>query len=189
MIRFVTHSKELRAVLPESCQGDSNKYLQDSSMSKLGTWATEIETLAVAYPLNINIYIYTKYGWQWKWARHAPPQPESTLGIYLYHRNLNHYDVVLGVTDQKSETLKKEEAHLTNKKKDLIRKRAKYATDFSTREAIKHKQRMFNHVDLKTNENIKRKNNEIYKIKYAKISSFRLKEKQRAKERYEKKRI
>ena len=183
---IVTHSKELRAVLPESCHGDSNKYLQDSSMSQLGTWATEIEIFAAAYLLNINIYIYTKYGWHWKWVRHAPPQPESTLGIYLYHRNLNHYDVVLGVTDKNSETLKKKEAYLTNKEKDLIRKRAKYATDLSTREAIKHKRRCFYHVDLKKKEDIKRKNNERYKNKYAKISSFRLNEKQRAKERYNK---
>lgn len=70
---IVTHPTELRAVLPESCHGDSNKYLQDSSMSQLGTWATEVEIFAAAYLLNINIYIYTKYGWQWKWVRHAPP--------------------------------------------------------------------------------------------------------------------
>lgn len=92
-------SKELRADLPESCHGDSIKYLQDSSMSQLGTWATEIEIVAAAFLLNINIYIYTKYGWHWKWVRHAPPQPESTIDIYLNHRNLNRYDVVLGVTD------------------------------------------------------------------------------------------
>ena len=82
-------------------------YLSSSQMPSNSTWATEVEIYTAAHMLNTNIYIYSIYaqaqqGHQWKWLLHSPTLLDHTLqpsnrSIYLYHRNQNHYDVVLSV--------------------------------------------------------------------------------------------
>ena len=87
-------------------------------------WATETEIFAAAHMYNVNVYTYTKYGLRWKWLKHSPSQSQTTDGIYLYHRNLNHYDVVLGVQKENPKHLKKREAyrkHTENERKQVTK--------------------------------------------------------------------
>ncbi|XP_062618787.1 uncharacterized protein LOC134280394 [Saccostrea cucullata] len=180
-----THSADLQEFLPNTCQGDGKKYLNDSSMRVIGTWASETEIFAAAYMLNTEIYVYTKYGWQWKWLRHSPPEPANTLGIYLYHHNLNHYEVVLEVAKQNSKNLKNQERYFSNRENERNRKRTKYASDSSAREAKKLKMKVKYHSDVKSREYIRKTNNERQKKKYNSNTAFRRKQKQRVKHHYE----
>ena len=87
----------IQEYLPENVQGNVELYLQTSRMELNSTWASEVEIFATAFLLQTNIYIYTKSGVHWTWLRHSPTGNVSNKSIYLYHRNQNHYDVVLCV--------------------------------------------------------------------------------------------
>ncbi|XP_062606132.1 uncharacterized protein LOC134267940 [Saccostrea cucullata] len=87
------------------CEGSLRSYLLSSEMSEDGIWATELEILAMSHMLNIDIYTYSDM----KWIQFSGEEPNHEPGehdgaIYLYHRQQNHYDVVLSVVARMSES-------------------------------------------------------------------------------------
>lgn len=86
--------QEISAILPPIAGKNVNTYLELSHMETLATWGTEVELLAAAVLLQTNIYIYTQTGGHWKWNRYSPNY-NVNHGIYMYHKNGNHFDVVV----------------------------------------------------------------------------------------------
>ncbi|XP_062574797.1 uncharacterized protein LOC134236639 [Saccostrea cucullata] len=87
------------------CEGSLRSYLLSSKMSEDGIWATELEILAMSHMLNIDIYTYSDM----KWIQFSGEEPnhepvEHDEAIYLYHRQQNHYDVVLSVVARMSKS-------------------------------------------------------------------------------------
>lgn len=65
----------------------------------MGIWATELEILAMSHMLNLDIYTYSDEKWpQYRGEGSNSELVEQREGIYLYHRQQNHYDVVLSVS-------------------------------------------------------------------------------------------
>ncbi|KAK3098746.1 hypothetical protein FSP39_022657 [Pinctada imbricata] len=81
----------------EICRFESDKYLQNSGMQILGTWATDIEIMFAASFLQTSLFVYSKYGKKYDWLEFKPHtlRSENAENIYLQHTNLNHYDVVI----------------------------------------------------------------------------------------------
>ncbi|XP_062596168.1 uncharacterized protein LOC134257593 [Saccostrea cucullata] len=170
-------------------EGSLRSYLLQSKMSEIGVWATELEILAMSHMLNVDIYTYSDM----KWLQFSGKGPnlesaEQKEAIYLYHRQQNHYDVVLSVLARPHEKecvtqhsfLKGEYSH---RRKNKIRMREE-------RKSLKLKI-----GDLKENskdafrkrcrENVKyrKKMSEQKKDMYS-YADFRLKEQIRNRERY-----
>lgn len=75
-------------------------YLQRTRMMESRVWATQVEIFAMAHFLKTNIYVYSLSGHNWTWMKISGQFIDAHLhtyagDIYLYHRNLNHYEVVL----------------------------------------------------------------------------------------------
>ncbi|XP_062580569.1 uncharacterized protein LOC134242498 [Saccostrea cucullata] len=85
-------------------EGSIRSYLLSSKMTHEGVWATELEILAVAHMLNVDIFTYSDMRWL-QFSGHGLCAESVNLkeAIYLYHREQNHYDVVLQVTSRLAE--------------------------------------------------------------------------------------
>ncbi len=78
-------------------------YIMRQRIFDVGTWATEVEIMAMAHML--QIYIYTYDDVYKKWYRFSAESIDGSenidemtrLGIYLNHANRVHYDIVLSV--------------------------------------------------------------------------------------------
>ncbi|XP_049339759.1 uncharacterized protein LOC125804686 [Astyanax mexicanus] len=70
------------------------EYLDRSRMNFVGSWATEIEIQAAADFLGVDVYTYTSD----KWLKfHCRGSKITEDGIFLAHRNGNHYETVVCV--------------------------------------------------------------------------------------------
>ncbi|XP_022312092.2 uncharacterized protein LOC111117320 [Crassostrea virginica] len=80
-----------------------------SGMSEVGNWATEVEILALSHLIKTDVYTYTGGRWVTYSGQMVNPHlnRESSSGIYLYHRNQNHYDVVTRVAPGEAISLQK----------------------------------------------------------------------------------
>lgn len=79
-------------------------HLSSTEMSKLGTWATEVEIFATAHLLNIDIYTYSRGCWLKFAADDVQFFTETRSGaVYLNHHHQNHYNVILSVGGQELE--------------------------------------------------------------------------------------
>ena len=114
-----THPDDIRTYLPADVEGNVLLYLQRSRMEMNTTWASEVEIFASAFLLQTNVYIYTQSGVHWVWLRHSPPGNVSDKGIYIVHRNQNHYDVVLSVQNSPGINCESENTYTISKPKDL----------------------------------------------------------------------
>lgn len=97
---LMQHGNQLKCYLPLRYNGNINNYLLESKMQQCATWATEVEIFTASHMLRTNIYVYTKSGVHWVWLQHKTINSSENMGIYLYHRNQNHYDVVLTTSNQ-----------------------------------------------------------------------------------------
>ncbi|XP_049319463.1 uncharacterized protein LOC125780983 [Astyanax mexicanus] len=70
------------------------EYLERSRMNFVGSWATDIEIQAAADFLGVDVYTYTSDKWL-KFNCRGSKVTED--GIYLVHRNGNHYETVVCV--------------------------------------------------------------------------------------------
>lgn len=76
-------------------------HLSSTEMSKLGTWATEVEIFASAHLLNIDIYTYSRGCWLKFAADDVQFSTETRSGaVYLNHHHQHHYNVILSVGGQ-----------------------------------------------------------------------------------------
>ncbi len=76
-------------------------YVMRQRMFDAGTWATEVEILAMSHMLCIDIYTFDEVC---KWYKFSANNVEesadiSDMGIYLNHKHRVHYDVVTSVND------------------------------------------------------------------------------------------
>ena len=163
----------------ETLQG----YINNSNMTRSGTWATECEILSTASLLNTNIYIYSCYGHQWKWLRYSPKDilPNANphnKAIYLSHTNQNHFDCVIGVDKdktqnnptQKQQTLEKNKSNTKKQEfpemiqKEFERQQKSTKTKLANKAKIKiehtDKQKKQKKSEINT-PNKKRKTNEV----------------------------
>lgn len=78
----------------------SNQCFQSyvKAMERLGSWATEVEVIAMSHMLNIPIFTFEDSQWS-KYSGNLIDKTWSSLdgAIYLNHINRNHYDVVVSV--------------------------------------------------------------------------------------------
>ena len=103
-LRYQTHLYALqnRDVLLNYCRLDDNIDEVILKMRCDKVFATEFDIQCVASMLNCYIFTFSKSGASWKWLRYQPCKelkPIALLslsdeGLYLYNKNLNHYDVV-----------------------------------------------------------------------------------------------
>ena len=96
------YHEQLRHLLVSFEDKPQVKCLRDKHMSNDGVWATENEIMNAAILLNISIFVYSKYGSKFDWLEFKPLAKQRTWSsgaIYLFHKNLDHYDVVMNVSD------------------------------------------------------------------------------------------
>jgi hypothetical protein len=91
-----TNPNDVQNVLPSSVK-DVQSSLIANQMKSNRTWGTEIEIIAASVLLQTNIYVYSKSGVRWKWIKHSPCNLTVDHGIYLYHKDGNHFEVVIAV--------------------------------------------------------------------------------------------
>lgn len=96
MCRHVKQNKALFKGLLSSPSQSLEDYIM--SMSIVGTWATELEIIAMSHMLNVNILTYSDCAWK-KYSGSLVDRLFLPIdgGIYLNHVNRNHYNVVESV--------------------------------------------------------------------------------------------
>lgn len=115
-------------------EGSLRTYLLSSKMTKESTWTTELEIIAMSHMLNVDIYTYSDKKWlQFNGEGQYYELGEQREAIYLYHRQQNHYDVVLHVStrvsEKESDTQKRScRTEYTQRKKNRIRMKTKRNT-------------------------------------------------------------
>lgn len=79
------------------------QYMMSSKMIEDGTWATELEIFATSDLLRVDIFTYSNLRWlQFSLEELHPEMRRQKDAIYLYHKQQNHYDVVLNVSEKRS---------------------------------------------------------------------------------------
>ncbi|XP_062600308.1 uncharacterized protein LOC134261943 [Saccostrea cucullata] len=177
---LLTHQEELTNALPNKYCENAEAYLSNTSMRCERIWATETEIFAAADMLKVDIYVYSKYGPHWKWMKHSPTQSDVTGGIYLYHRNLNHYDVVLSVQNENPKALKKKEMYAKNKEKYRKQENLKYTTDQELQRRKKAASKQKYEKDIQYQQRKKAAS----KQKYEKDSRYQQRKKAASKKKY-----
>lgn len=94
---MLMNTDEIESFLPPQYNGNVKQYLITTKMLNNRTWATEVEIHAAAFMLQTSIYVYGEHGW----LRHAKESNTSDKGIYIFHKNKNHFDIVVDFRDHK----------------------------------------------------------------------------------------
>ena len=97
-------------------------HLCSSKMSLQGSWATEVEIIAMAHLLNIDIYTYTNA----QWIRFSCEDVDSSTqrqegGIYLNHCGQNHYNVVQTITEENVNASNNEDKDNSSSQNDQLK--------------------------------------------------------------------
>ena len=76
-----------------------SKYLIESKMKTLGTWATDAEIIATAHIFKIDIQVFAKYGHKMEWQRYRSDirVPHSSRAALLMQNFNFHFEPVLSV--------------------------------------------------------------------------------------------
>lgn len=112
-----TNPNDVQNVLPSGVR-DAQSYSIANQMKSNMTWGTEIEIIAASVLLQTSIYVYSNSSVHWMWIKHSPCRPVDH-GIYLYHKDGNHFEVVIAVENsdiQISITVLKQNTKLILKK-------------------------------------------------------------------------
>lgn len=156
-------------------------YLQRTRMMESRVWATQVEIFALAHFLKTNIYVYSLSGHNWTWMKFSGQFIDAHLhtyagDIYLYHRNLNHYEVVLDFQTMPSApekpllqnyfkfqlTKEKLFQQMTVKEKDQERKRIlRLDPNYRAKENEKKRLSLENRYKEKVLKKIKREDNDV----------------------------
>lgn len=89
-------------------------HLSSTQMIREGTWATEIEILAVSHILKLDIYTYSDDCWL-KYSAESTHQRKGS--IYLDHKDGNHYNVVLSTSNSALQNKKNALSNLKKQKR------------------------------------------------------------------------
>ncbi|XP_062587579.1 uncharacterized protein LOC134249219 [Saccostrea cucullata] len=144
-----------------------------TNMSNDGSWATELEILAVCHLLSIDIHTYTENHWITYSRQLMEPTTniQSIGSIYLDHENLNHYNVVLTVAEnEKIGPIK------THTGKEEYRKRCRNRNRMRNVRVISSTNKLGKDHEFKLkNVNCKEKRLRSKNLKYKNDLEFRLK--------------
>ena len=145
---YMLENENLFKSLQRNMDISINEYLQRSNMSESGTWATELEIIAVASMLKINVYTYSCGRWL-LYAETLLNQDSYTVrgSVFLHHINRNHYNVVSEIC--KSSSLKKVDKKMENYRRRLENMREKYWGNAEYRKKILDKKKQAYHEDSK----------------------------------------
>ncbi|VDI30092.1 Hypothetical predicted protein [Mytilus galloprovincialis] len=172
---FVQNQNDLKGYLPPQYNGNANSYLVNTRMRENKTWATEVEIFNASHLLQTDIYTYTKSGVHWVWLKHSTITLSDNRGIYLYHKNQNHYDVVLTTSTQpvlqnfssdlqtylcdqlKKETQKMKNAEVKDKARQKNTTKEQYIENKKIKEKRKDKERK------NRNERLRYRTDKVYK--------------------------
>ena len=92
---FMLENENMFKSLQRNMNISMNEYLQRSNTRESGTWATELEIIAVATMLKINIYTYSTGRWLlYSETLVNHDCTNNRESIFLHHINENHYNVV-----------------------------------------------------------------------------------------------
>ena len=93
--RYLVENEAAFQSLQRNTNISMSEYMQMSNMCQTGTWATEMEIIAVAAMLHINIYTFSCERWLLYSEAQVISNCETNRGsIFLHHINENHYNVV-----------------------------------------------------------------------------------------------
>jgi hypothetical protein len=118
-----TNPNGVQDVLPSDVK-DVQNYLIGNQMKSNRTWGTEIEIIAASVLLQTNIYVYSKSGVCWKWIQHSPCNSTVDHGIYVYHKDGNHFEVIAVENSDVPSNLSPDQYYCP---------KTKYQTDIKTR--------------------------------------------------------
>ena len=101
----VQHMRTIGGLLSPHLDGSYNdieQYINATHMDMDGTWATDVEILAVSHLLNVPVFSFLES--IQRWQRLAPNNVDRTLpesehgemAIYMHHPR-EHFDVVMSV--------------------------------------------------------------------------------------------
>lgn len=113
---------------PFSRSNDVSVESHVSSIWQDENWVTELEILALAHMLSVDIFTYSERRWiQFSGLSVCSSMQSKAGGLYLNHRNVNHYDVVLDVAeplaDEENNLIKESDGSNCDKKKACANKR------------------------------------------------------------------
>ncbi|XP_071486145.1 uncharacterized protein [Diadema antillarum] len=130
IVKHILQNKQDYVSLLRSGYTDVVKYIAKERIFNNGTWATELEIMALSNLLDTDVYIYEENCSKWNLFGASKLQfgiVTSQRGIYLQHTNGNHYDVVESVcpriqTSSSSQNLSRPQ-NITDLKTPVTRKR------------------------------------------------------------------
>ena len=177
-------------------QGSIQSHISLTGMHMDGVWATEIEILALSHLLKTEIYTYSQNRWITFCAQmvNSKEGRSSYGGIYLDHKNQNHYDVVTSMKDSGSISLHKLKIQMSDvsaKEKKLYKQKMKYKTDPEykrkciARATNRYRNDEHYHERYKRNRTYRETIKENRKQKYITSKAYKESVKQRARQKYE----
>ena len=97
--RVLHHMREIENILLPHMNMPLDSYLEQSRMTSLGSWGSDIEIFAACSLLSTDIYVYTKVGQRFKWQKFSTTMLNRTprknkCATYLHHTSGVHYDFV-----------------------------------------------------------------------------------------------
>ncbi|XP_062603566.1 uncharacterized protein LOC134265363 [Saccostrea cucullata] len=167
-----------------STESSVENHLNLTGMSKDGTWATEMEILALSHLLSTDIHTYTENHWvTFSGKQVEPMNVQSTGSFYLVHQDQNHYNVVVSVTEKETVSSMEKNALYVGKKGYRKRRRNRIRMR-EMRIFSMAKKLSTNHEKKLKNENYTERKLRAAKLKYKTDLQFRLKAIANGKERY-----
>ncbi|XP_062593070.1 uncharacterized protein LOC134254555, partial [Saccostrea cucullata] len=180
--QHLLHNSILFKPFVRHAESSVENHFSRTKMSNDGSWATELEIMAVCHLLSIDIHTYTENHWITYSRRLMEPSTntQSIGSIYLDHENLNHYNVVLTVAE--NETIGSVKTRTGNER---YRKRCRNRNRMRNVRVSSSTKNLTKDHELKLkNVNCKEKKLRSKRLKYKTDLKFRLKAIADGKDRY-----
>ncbi|XP_062610660.1 uncharacterized protein LOC134272446 [Saccostrea cucullata] len=174
--KHLLQNKILFEAFVRSTETSVENHLNLTGMSNDGTWATEMEILALSHLLSTDIHTYTENHWvTFSGKQVEPMNVESTGSFYLVHQDQNHYNVVVSVTEKQPVSFKKNNS-LCVGNKDYCERHRNRNRMREKRILSSIKKLSTNHEKKLKNENYRERKLRAAKHKYKNDLQIRLKE-------------
>lgn len=153
--------------------GDNSvqSHLLSTQMIREGAWATEIEILAVSHILKLDIYTYSDNCWL-KYSAESTHQRKGS--IYLDHKDENHYNVVLSISNSALQNKKNALSNLKKRKRRNSRKNQHHSAHMTLDHLYRAEQRRM-YDRNRYRENNARRNTQLddASVRYQKDQAFK----------------
>ena len=168
-----TNETDVEEFLPVDYNSTAD-YLSKTDMKSDNAWTSEFEIFCTAISLKTNIYLYGKHGVHWTWIKYSSAQNIDNKSIYLFHKNENHFEIVLGVENSctPNDFDSDPNSYTTQQQSKNLKRSAYYKTMYSSNPNFR--------------ENKKMKFSERYKTdtKYATNRKYNLKQKYKSNQQF-----